>query len=230
MLLDRADETTWISKARSVACDELNGDRAAFVIISHDRRSYANWTRATLLGRSGRCPSSGYRFRAGSKLARPRCGKKRTCQRHKLEPARSSRKRGGLVEVFSGGASATRPALRALARLRVQNVPASLSVRAQAACRLRQGQSLAKGGRGHCITKAYGDKTILRPVLISRSAAGTALLWSGQTVWVKPTLLNMLIGKSKLTAVGDQARHQPRDCLFDQARGASSTGYDLWTV
>jgi ATP-binding cassette subfamily F protein uup len=205
--------------------DELQQSRKGFMIISHDRAFLRRLTRATLWVDRGEVRRQEQGFEA-FEAWRDRVWDEEDLQRHKLNRKIKAEARWA-VEGISARRKRNQGRVRALQDLRAQRA-AQINRQGTAAMDLEAGP---KSGRkvidARKITKAFGDKTILKPFSITVQR-GDRIALVGPNGVGKTTLLNMLIGLEQPDD-GEVILGTKLDiALFDQARAQLDEDMSLW--
>ncbi|WP_227269412.1 ABC-F family ATP-binding cassette domain-containing protein [Roseobacter weihaiensis] len=204
---------------------ELRQSRKGYVIISHDRAFLRALTRATLWIDRGvvRRREQGFEtFEAW----RDTVWEEEDTQRHKLNRKIKAEARWA-VEGISARRKRNQGRVRALQELRAER-SAQIKRQGTAAMALEAGP---KSGRkvieAQQITKAYGDKTILRPFSLTVQR-GDRIAFVGPNGVGKTTLLNMLIGQDSPDTGTVTLGTNLEIALFDQARDQLDGDMSLW--
>lgn len=229
MLLDEPTNHLDIQAIRWLE-DELRQTRAGFVLISHDRAFLRALTRATLWIDRGAVRRREEGFE-GFEAWRDKVWEEEDTARHKLDRKIRAEARWA-VEGISARRKRNQGRVRALQALRADRA-AQIKRQGTAAMALADGP---KSGRkvieAKGISKAYGDKLILRPFDI-RILRGDRVAFVGPNGVGKTTLLKLLMkeiepdsgtvthGTNLLPAVFDQARARldPEMTLWDSLTG-----------
>ncbi len=205
--------------------NELKQSRKGYVVISHDRAFLRALTRATLWIDRGvvRRQEKGFEsFEAW----RDTVWEEEDTQRHKLNRKIKAEARWA-VEGISARRKRNQGRVRALQDLRAERA-AQIKRQGAAAMELDAGP---KSGRkvieATAITKAFGDKTILRPFSLTVQR-GDRIAFVGPNGVGKTTLLNMLIGQEAPDAGDVKLGTNIELALFDQARAQLDGDMSLW--
>jgi len=224
MLLDEPTNHLDIEAIRWLE-DELKATRAAFVIISHDRAFLRELTRATLWVDRGVVRRQDIGF-GGFEAWRDQMWEEEDMQRHKLNRKIKAEARWA-VEGISARRKRNQGRVRALQDLRAERA-SQIKRQGTAAMAL---EARPKSGRkvveAMGITKAFGDKTILRPFDITIQR-GDRIALVGPNGVGKTTLLNMLIGKEQPDGGEIKQGTNLEIALFDQARAQLDGDMSLW--
>ncbi|MFV8557133.1 ABC-F family ATP-binding cassette domain-containing protein [Sulfitobacter sp. SBS6] len=204
---------------------ELKATRAAFVIISHDRAFLRELTRATLWVDRGVVRRQDIGF-GGFEAWRDQMWEEEDMQRHKLNRKIKAEARWA-VEGISARRKRNQGRVRALQDLRAERA-SQIKRQGTAAMALEAGpKSGRKVVEAMGITKAFGDKTILRPFDITIQR-GDRIALVGPNGVGKTTLLNMLIGKEQPDGGEIKQGTNLEIALFDQARAQLDGDMSLW--
>ena len=224
MLLDEPTNHLDIEAIRWLE-DELKATRAAFVIISHDRAFLRELTRATLWVDRGVVRRQDIGF-GGFEAWRDQMWEEEDMQRHKLNRKIKAEARWA-VEGISARRKRNQGRVRALQDLRAERA-SQIKRQGTAAMALEAGpKSGRKVVEAMGITKAFGDKTILRPFDITIQR-GDRIAFVGPNGVGKTTLLNMLIGKEQPDGGEIKQGTNLEIALFDQARAQLDGDMSLW--
>ncbi|WP_339759910.1 ATP-binding cassette domain-containing protein [uncultured Sulfitobacter sp.] len=224
MLLDEPTNHLDIEAIRWLE-DELKNTRAAFVIISHDRAFLRELTRATLWIDRGVTRRQEIGF-GGFEAWRDQMWEEEDMQRHKLNRKIKAEARWA-VEGISARRKRNQGRVRALQDLRAERA-SQINRQGTAAMALEAGpKSGRKVVEAVGITKAFGDKTILRPFDITIQR-GDRIALVGPNGVGKTTLLNMLIGKEQPDSGTIKLGTNLEIALFDQARAQLDGDMSLW--
>ena len=224
MLLDEPTNHLAIEAIRWLE-DELKATRAAFVIISHDRAFLRELTRATLWVDRGVVRRQDIGF-GGFEAWRDQMWEEEDMQRHKLNRKIKAEARWA-VEGISARRKRNQGRVRALQDLRAERA-SQINRQGTAAMALEAGpKSGRKVVEAVGITKAFGDKTILRPFDITIQR-GDRIALVGPNGVGKTTLLNMLIGKEQPDSGTIKLGTNLEIALFDQARAQLDGDMSLW--
>ena len=204
---------------------ELKQTRAGFIIISHDRAFLNALTRATLWVDRGVVRRQEIGFQ-GFEAWRDTIWEEEDMQRHKLNRKIKAEARWA-VEGISARRKRNQGRVRALQDLRAERA-GQIKRQGTAAMKLESGQ---KSGRkvmeAFGISKAYGDKVILRDFSITVQR-GDRIALVGPNGVGKTTLLNMLIGKEAPDTGEVKLGTNLQIALFDQARAQLDGDMTLW--
>ncbi len=204
---------------------ELKQSRKGFIIISHDRAFLRALTRATLWVDRGQVRRQEKGF-ADFEEWRDAVWDEEDMQRHKLNRKIKAEARWA-VEGISARRKRNQGRVRALQDLRAERA-SQISRQGTAAMALDAGR---KSGRKVVevdgITKAYGDKVILRPFSLTVQR-GDRIALVGPNGVGKTTLLNMLIGKETPDTGTIKLGTNLELALFDQARAQLDPEMSLW--
>ncbi len=224
MLLDEPTNHLDIEAIRWLE-DELKTTRAAFVIISHDRAFLRELTRATLWIDRGVTRRQEIGF-GGFEAWRDQMWEEEDTQRHKLNRKIKAEARWA-VEGISARRKRNQGRVRALQDLRAERA-SQITRQGTAAMALEAGpKSGRKVVEAVGITKAFGDKSILRPFDITIQR-GDRIALVGPNGVGKTTLLNMLIGKEEPDSGVIKLGTNLEIALFDQARAQLDGDMSLW--
>ena len=224
MLLDEPTNHLDIEAIRWLE-DELKATRAAFVIISHDRAFLRELTRATLWVDRGVVRRQDIGF-GGFEAWRDQMWEEEDMQRHKLNRKIKAEARWA-VEGISARRKRNQGRVRALQDLRAERA-SQIKRQGTAAMALEAGpKSGRKVVEAMGITKAFGDKTILRPFDITIQR-GDRIALVGPNGVGKTTLLNMLIGKEQPDGGEIKQGTNLEIALFDPARAQLDGDMSLW--
>ena len=205
--------------------ERLGQTRAAFVLISHDRAFLRALTRATLWLDRGRLRRQNQGFEA-FEAWRDKLWAEEDQTRHKLDRKIKAEARWA-VEGISARRKRNQGRLRALHAMRAER---AVAIRRQgtAGMALEAGQ---KSGRkvieAKNISKAYGDKVILRDFSITVQR-GDRVALVGPNGAGKTTLLNILIGKEKPDTGTVRLGTGLEMAVFDQNRAVLNPDATLW--
>ncbi|MBB3993887.1 ATP-binding cassette subfamily F protein uup [Sulfitobacter undariae] len=205
--------------------NELKTTRAAYVIISHDRAFLNALTRATLWVDRGAVRRQEIGFQ-GFEAWRDTIWEEEDMQRHKLNRKIKAEARWA-VEGISARRKRNQGRVRALQDLRAERA-GQITRQGTAAMALEAGpKSGRKVMEAINITKAFGEKTILRDFSLTVNR-GDRIALVGPNGVGKTTLLNMLIGK-ELPDTGEvKIGTNLAVALFDQARAQLDGDMTLW--
>ena len=224
MLLDEPTNHLDIEAIRWLE-DELKTTRAAFVIISHDRAFLKELTRATLWIDRGVTRRQEIGFE-GFEAWRDQMWEEEDTQRHKLNRKIKAEARWA-VEGISARRKRNQGRVRALQDLRAERAN-QITRQGTAAMALEAGpKSGRKVVEATGITKAFGEKAILRPLDITIQR-GDRIALVGPNGVGKTTLLNMLIGREEPDAGTIKLGTNLEIALFDQARAQLDGDMSLW--
>ena len=204
---------------------ELKQSRKGYVIISHDRAFLRELTRATLWIDRGvvRRQEKGF---ADFEAWRDQVWDEEDMQRHKLGRKIKAEARWA-VEGISARRKRNQGRVRALQDLRAERA-AQIKRQGTAAMALDAGP---KSGRKvvevEAITKAYGDKVILRPFTLTVQR-GDRIALVGPNGVGKTTLLNILIGRDTADSGVVKLGTNIELAMFDQARAQLDPDMSLW--
>jgi ATP-binding cassette subfamily F protein uup len=205
--------------------DELKSTRAAYVIISHDRAFLNALTRATLWVDRGAVRRQEIGFQ-GFEAWRDTIWEEEDMQRHKLNRKIKAEGRWA-VEGISARRKRNQGRVRALQDLRAER-SSQIMRQGTAAMALEAGpKSGRKVMEADNITKAYGDKVILRDFSLTVNR-GDRIALVGPNGVGKTTLLNMLIGKEEPDSGTVKLGTNLVLALFDQARAQLDGDMTLW--
>lgn len=204
---------------------ELKATRAGFILISHDRAFLRALARATLWidrGMVRRLDKGFEHFEAW----RDSTWQEEDTQRHKLNRKIKAEARWA-VEGISARRKRNQGRVRALQDLRAERA-AQISRQGTAAMALDAGP---KSGRkvieAQGISKAYGEKVILRPFSLTVQR-GDRVAFVGPNGVGKTTLLNILIGQTPPDAGTVTLGTNLDIAVFDQARAQLDPDMSLW--
>ncbi len=203
----------------------LAQSRAAFVLISHDRAFLRALSRATLWLDRGVLRRQDRGFDA-FEAWRDKLWEEEDLARHKLDRKIRAEARWA-VEGISARRKRNQGRLRALAALRAERA-AMIRRQGRAAMAL---ESAPKSGRkvieARGISKAYGDRAILRD-FSATILRGDRVALVGPNGAGKTTLLNMLIGREPPDSGQVRLGTGLEIALFDQNRAALDPEASLW--
>ncbi|MEO0389634.1 MAG: ATP-binding cassette domain-containing protein [Pseudomonadota bacterium] len=204
---------------------ELGATRAAYVLISHDRAFLTALTKATLWIDRGQVRRQERGF-ARFEEWRDKTWADEDMQRHKLDRKIKAEARWA-VEGISARRKRNQGRVRALGDLRAERA-AQITRQGAAAMAFDAGP---KSGRkvieAKGISKAYGDKLILKPFDLT-VMRGDRIALVGPNGVGKTTLLNMLIGQ-EAPDTGQVSRGTGLAlALFDQSRAQLDPEMSLW--
>ena len=205
--------------------NELQQSRKGFVLISHDRAFLRSLTRATLWVDRGEVRRQEKGFEA-FEAWRDKVWEDEDLQRHKLNRKIKAEARWA-VEGISARRKRNQGRVRALQALRAERA-AQIKRQGTAAMALDSGP---KSGRkvidAKSITKAFGDKIILKPFSLTVQR-GDRIALVGPNGVGKTTLLNMLIGRDAPDTGEVTLGTNLELALFDQARAQLDGDMSLW--
>ncbi|UWP96290.1 ABC-F family ATP-binding cassette domain-containing protein [Aliiroseovarius crassostreae] len=205
--------------------DELNSTRAGYVLISHDRAFLRNLTRATLWVDRGQVRRQEKGFEH-FETWRDKTWEEEDQSRHKLNRKIKSEARWA-VEGISARRKRNQGRLRELAKLRDERA-SQIKRKGTAEMVLEAGP---KSGRrvieAQGISKAYGDKLILRPFDL-RVMRGECVAFVGPNGAGKTTLLKMLIGQETPDDGSVSLGTGIEMAVFDQNRSTLVEDDSLW--
>ncbi|WP_436399431.1 ABC-F family ATP-binding cassette domain-containing protein [Roseobacter sp. S98] len=204
---------------------ELQQSRQGYVIISHDRAFLRALTRATLWIDRGAVRRQEKGFEA-FEAWRDTIWEEEDTQRHKLNRKIKAEARWA-VEGISARRKRNMGRVRALQDLRAERA-AQIRRQGTAAMALDAGP---KSGRkvieADSISKAFGDRTILKPFSLTVQR-GDRIAFVGPNGVGKTTLLNMLIGREPPDTGSVKLGTNLELALFDQARAQLDGDMSLW--
>jgi ATP-binding cassette subfamily F protein uup len=205
--------------------EALRSTRRAYVVISHDRAFLRELTRATLWIDRGMTRRQEEGF-GGFEAWRDRIWDEEDMQRHKLNRKIKAEARWA-VEGISARRKRNQGRVRALQALRAER-SAQIKRQGTAAMALESGPSSGrKVSEAKDITKAYGDKLILRPFSI-RVMRGERVAFVGPNGVGKTTLLKMLMGEVAPDSGTVTHGTNLMPAVFDQARARLDPEMTLW--
>ncbi|GGD29715.1 ABC-F family ATP-binding cassette domain-containing protein [Sinisalibacter lacisalsi] len=204
---------------------ELEGTRAGFVIISHDRAFLRALTRATLWIDRGKVRRQEEGF-AGFEAWRDKIWEEEDTARHKLDRKIKAEARWA-VEGISARRKRNQGRVRALQAMREDR---AAQIRRQGAAAMALETAPKSGKRvieAKGISKAYGDKIILSDfsVLINR---GDRVALVGPNGAGKTTLLKLLTGEIAPDSGTVKLGTGLEMAVFDQNRTALDDSASLW--
>ena len=205
--------------------DELRATRAGFVLISHDRAFLRALTRATLWIDRGvvRRQDKGF---ADFEAWRDKTWDEEDLQRHKLNRKIKAEARWA-VEGISARRKRNQGRVRALQGLRAERA-AQIKRQGTAAMAFEAGP---KSGRkvieAREITKAYGEKVILKPFSLT-VMRGDRVAFVGPNGVGKTTLLKLLLGQEAPDSGSVTLGTGLEVAVFDQARAQLDPDQSLW--
>ncbi len=224
MLLDEPTNHLDINAIRWLEA-QLAETRKAFVLISHDRAFLRALTRATLWVDRGvvRRREQGFE---GFEAWRDTVWAEEDLARHKLDRKIKAEARWA-VEGISARRKRNQGRVRALQALRADRA-AMTKRQGTAAMALDSGQTSGKRViEADRISKAYGEKLILRPFSL-RVLRGDRVALVGPNGVGKTTLLNMLIGREAPDSGSVVLGTNLELAVFDQNRAALDPDLTLW--
>ncbi|WP_420567371.1 ABC-F family ATP-binding cassette domain-containing protein [Thalassovita sp.] len=205
--------------------NELKQTRAGYVLISHDRAFLRELTRATLWIDRGmvRRQERGFdEFEAW----RDKVWEDEDMQRHKMDRKIKSEGRWA-VEGISARRKRNQGRLRALHDLRAERAS---QIRRQGTAAMEL-SSASKSGKkvieADKITKAYGEKVILKPFSI-KIERGDRVAFVGPNGVGKTTLLKMLMGQEAPDSGSVKLGTNLMPAIFDQSRAQLDPEMTLW--
>jgi ATP-binding cassette subfamily F protein uup len=205
--------------------EALRSTRRAYVVISHDRAFLRELTRATLWIDRGMTRRQEEGF-GGFEAWRDKLWDEEDMQRHKLNRKIKAEARWA-VEGISARRKRNQGRVRALQALRAER-SAQIKRQGTAAMALESGPSSGrKVSEAKDITKAYGDKLILRPFSI-RVMRGERVAFVGPNGVGKTTLLKMLMGEVAPDSGTVTHGTNLMPAVFDQARARLDPEMTLW--
>jgi ATP-binding cassette subfamily F protein uup len=205
--------------------EALRSTRRAYVVISHDRAFLRELTRATLWIDRGMTRRQEEGF-GGFEAWRDRIWDEEDMQRHKLNRKIKAEARWA-VEGISARRKRNQGRVRALQALRAER-SAQIKRQGTAAMALESGPSSGrKVFEAKEITKAYGDKLILRPFSL-RVMRGERVAFVGPNGVGKTTLLKMLMGEIAPDSGTVTHGTNLMPAVFDQARARLDPEMTLW--
>ncbi|MEP3786488.1 ATP-binding cassette domain-containing protein [Ascidiaceihabitans sp.] len=204
---------------------ELKATRKGFIIISHDRAFLRELTRATLWIDRGSVRRQEKGFEA-FEAWRDETWDEEDTQRHKLNRKIKAEARWA-VEGISARRKRNQGRVRALQELRSERA-SQINRQGAAAMALDAGpKSGRKVMEATGITKAYGEKVILKPFDLTVQR-GDRIALVGPNGVGKTTLLNMLIGREEPDTGTIKLGTNLELALFDQARDQLDPDMSLW--
>ncbi len=205
--------------------NELANTRAAFVLISHDRAFLRALTRATLWIDRGEVRRQEQGF-DGFEAWRDKTWDEEDMQRHKLD-RKIKHEAKWAVEGISARRKRNQGRVRALQELRSER---SNMIRRQGTAAMAL-ESSGKSGRKVIevdgITKAYGDKVILKPFDL-KILRGDRIAFVGPNGVGKTTLLKMLTGQEQPDSGSVKIGTNLDIAVFDQTRAQLDPDMSLW--
>jgi ATP-binding cassette subfamily F protein uup len=205
--------------------NELKQTRAGYVLISHDRAFLRELTRATLWIDRGmvRRQERGFQdFEAW----RDKVWEDEDMQRHKMDRKIKSEGRWA-VEGISARRKRNQGRLRALHELRAER---SAQIRRQGTAAMELSSAPKSGKKvieADKITKAYGEKLILKPFSI-KIERGDRVAFVGPNGVGKTTLLKMLMGQETPDSGTVKLGTNLLPAIFDQSRAQLDPEMTLW--
>jgi ATP-binding cassette subfamily F protein uup len=204
---------------------ELKQTRAGFVLISHDRAFLRELTRATLWIDRGMVRRQERGFEA-FETWRDKVWDEEDMQRHKMDRKIKSEGRWA-VEGISARRKRNQGRLRALHDLRAERAS---QIRRQGAAAMELASAPKSGKKvieADKITKAYGEKAILKPFSI-KIERGDRVAFVGPNGVGKTTLLKMLMGQESVDDGSVKLGTNLMPAIFDQARAQLDPEMTLW--
>ena len=205
--------------------EELRSTRAGFVLISHDRAFLRALSRATLWIDRGEVRRQEKGFEA-FEAWRDQVWEEEDLQRHKLNRKIKAEARWA-VEGISARRKRNQGRVRALAGLRAERA-AQITRQGTASLALEAGP---KSGRkvieAAGISKAYGEKVILRPFDLT-VMRGDRVAFVGPNGVGKTTLLKLLLGQEAPDTGSVKQGTGLEVAVFDQARAQLDPEMSLW--
>lgn len=205
--------------------DHLSQTRAGFVLISHDRAFLRRLTKATLWIDRGQVRRQERGFE-GFEDWREATWAAEDDARHKLDRKIKAEARWA-VEGISARRKRNQGRVRALAALRAER---SSQIRRQGTAAMAFDSGTTSGKKvveATGITKAFGDKTILRPFDL-RIQRGDRIAFVGPNGAGKTTLIKMLTGEIAPDQGTVTMGTNLEIAVFDQARAALNPDQTLW--
>ncbi|MCT8328579.1 ABC-F family ATP-binding cassette domain-containing protein [Albidovulum sediminis] len=224
MLLDEPTNHLDIEAIRWLE-DQLRDTRAAFVVISHDRAFLRTLTKATLWIDRGEVRRSDRGF-DGFEDWRETVWAEEDLARHKLDRKIKAEAKWA-VEGISARRKRNQGRVRALQAMRAERA-ALIRRQGTADMALESGQvsgRLVIEAKG--ISKAFGDKVILRPFDLT-VLRGDRVAFVGPNGVGKTTLLKMLTGEVAPDAGTIRHGTNLQIAVFDQARATLDLSMTLW--
>ncbi len=204
---------------------ELKASRRGYIIISHDRAFLRALTKATLWIDRGQVRRQEKGF-ADFEEWRDAVWDEEDMQRHKLNRKIKAEARWA-VEGISARRKRNQGRVRALQDLRAERA-AQITRQGTAAMALDAGpKSGKKVIEAIGITKAFGEKSILKPFSLTVQR-GDRIAFVGPNGVGKTTLLNMLIGREQPDTGEVKLGTNLELALFDQARAQLDPEMSLW--
>lgn len=205
--------------------NELKQTRAGFVLISHDRAFLRELTRATLWIDRGMVRRQERGFEAFEEW-RDKVWDDEDMQRHKMDRKIKSEGRWA-VEGISARRKRNQGRLRALHDLRAERAS---QIRRQGTAAMELAAAPKSGKKvieADAITKAYGDKVILKPFSI-KIERGDRVAFVGPNGVGKTTLLKMLMGQETPDSGTVKLGTNLMPAIFDQSRAQLDPEMSLW--
>ncbi|CAM3208306.1 ABC-F family ATP-binding cassette domain-containing protein [Paracoccus nototheniae] len=205
--------------------EHLSQTRAGFVLISHDRAFLRRLTKATLWIDRGAVRRQERGFE-GFEEWREATWSAEDDARHKLDRKIKAEARWA-VEGISARRKRNQGRVRALADLRAER---SSQIRRQGTAAMAFDSGTTSGKRvveARGISKAFGDKVILRPFDL-RIQRGDRIAFVGPNGAGKTTLIKMLTGEIAPDEGTVQMGTNLDIAVFDQARAALNPDQTLW--
>ena len=205
--------------------NELKQTRAGFVLISHDRAFLRELTRATLWIDRGMVRRQERGFEAFEEW-RDKVWDDEDMQRHKMDRKIKSEGRWA-VEGISARRKRNQGRLRALHDLRAERAS---QIRRQGTAAMELAAAPKSGKKvieADAITKAYGDKVILKPFSI-KIERGDRVAFVGPNGVGKTTLLKMLMGQEAPDSGTVKLGTNLMPAIFDQSRAQLDPEMSLW--
>ncbi|MCB1334125.1 MAG: ATP-binding cassette domain-containing protein, partial [Roseivivax sp.] len=205
--------------------EELKATRAAYVLISHDRRFLSELTRATLWIDRGAVRRQEQGF-AGFEAWRDKVWDEEDSARHKLERKIKAEARWA-VEGISARRKRNMGRVRALQDLRAERA-AMIRRQGAAAMELSAGPSSGrKVIEAKALAKGYGGKDIVRNFSLT-VMRGDRVAFVGPNGVGKTTLIRMLMGEVAPDAGTVTLGTGLVPAVFDQTRAALDPDLSLW--
>ena len=224
MLLDEPTNHLDIAAIRWLE-RQLAETRAAFVLISHDRAFLSALTRGTLWLDRGEARRNEQGF-SGFEAWREAHWAEEDAARHKLDRRIRAEARWA-VEGISARRRRNQGRLRALAGLRAER---AAMIRRQGTAAMALETAAPSGKRvieADGISKAYGDKLILRPLSL-RVLRGDRIAIVGPNGAGKTTLLRLLLGEEAPDSGRVTLGTGLEVAVFDQTRARLDPEATLW--
>jgi len=204
---------------------EMKATRAGYVLISHDRAFLRNLTRATLWIDRGNLRRQDKGF-GEFEAWRDAVWEEEDMQRHKLNRLIKSESRWA-VEGISARRKRNQGRVRALQALKAERAS---QIRRQGSAEMAL-EAGPKSGRkvieANNISKAYGDKVILRDFSI-KIQRGDRVAFVGPNGAGKTTLLKLLLGEIEPDSGTVSLGTNLEIAVFDQARAQLDPDATLW--